>query len=335
MTKGILPELPSNVCQHDIYKTAQISEFNFWEKFRSLFFQFKNKGAFDINHYFFTPTKLNSYLIKNFLTSKKTKTVQTVASLRSDLWSDEDMRKIIFADLVITYSDYAKNKLNSLGFKNVKKVSPGIDLEKYRYQEKYARLMQEENILPTDFVINFTGEYVRLGATDLVIDSFIEISKKIPEAKLAMAVRIKNKKDAQKKEEVVTKLKKNNLLEKVSFHNGKKYSMNEFYNLCDISLFPVQNMHGKFDVPLAVIEAMACEKPVILTNLEILKELGSNDNSVIIEKDNLEQLVGAIFDLYQDKEKRNLIGKNARKFCEENFDIKQITKKYEELYEQL
>lgn len=333
MTKNILLDLPLNIKQHPIYTTSEIYQFNFLQKLRALLFQFKTKGQFDINHYFFTPTKLNSFLIRNFLKSKNTKTVQTIASLRDDLWSPDDIKNLMFADLIITYSDYAKNKLNALGFKNVKRVYPGIDLEKYQPQEKNLALMQEKGISPTDFVINFTGEYVRLGAIDLVIDSFIEISKKIPEAKLTLAVRIKNEKDAQKKEGVMEKIRKNNLLEKVSFFDNGSYAMPEVYNLCDISLFPVQNMHGKFDIPLAVVETMACGKPVILTDLEILKELGNNNNSVIIEKDNQKQLTDVIFDLYQNKEKRNQLGKNARKFCQENFDIKKIAGIYQKIYE--
>jgi len=335
MTKGILPELSANVHQHPIYTTSEIRDFNFSQKLRALLFQFKTKGQFDINHYFFTPTKLNSFLIKYFLKSKKTKTIQTIASLRDDLWSTKDIKNLMFADLIITYSDYAKNKLNSLGFKNVKRVYPGIDLEKYQPQEKNLKLMQEKNISPTDFIINFSGEYVRLGAIDLVIDSFIEISKKIPEAKLSLAVRIKNEKDAQRKEDIMEKIRKNNLLEKVSFFDNGKYAMPEVYNLCDISIFPVQNMHGKFDIPLAVIEAMACEKPVILTDLEILKELGNHDNSVIIEKDNQKQLTDTIFDLYQNKEKIKNLGKNARKYAQENFDIKKISGIYEKIYKEI
>ncbi|MFZ2976055.1 MAG: glycosyltransferase family 4 protein [Candidatus Moraniibacteriota bacterium] len=335
MGKNDLSDLPENVRLHKVYTTSEIYQFNFLQKLRALLFQFKTKGQFDINHYFFTPTKLNSFLIKYFLKSKKTKTVQTIASLRDDLWSSDDIKKLMFADLIITYSDYAKNKLGLLGFQNVKRVYPGIDLKKYQPQEKNLELMQKNNISKDDFVINFSGEYVRLGAIDLIIDSFIEISKKIPEAKLALAVRIKNEKDAQKKEAVMEKIKKNNLLEKVSFFDDGKYNILEVYNLCDISLFPVQNMHGKFDIPLAVIEAMACEKPVIFSDLEILKELGKNDNSVIIEKDNQKQLTNAIFDLYQDKEKRERLGKNARKYVQENFDIQKIAGIYEEIYKTL
>ena len=336
MGKNDLPELPKNVRLHKIYTTSEIRDFNFFQKIRSLFFQFKTKGQFDINHYFFTPTKLNSFLIKNFLKSAKTKTVQTIAALREDLWSDEDIKKLIFADLVITYSNYAKNKLGSLGFKNVKRIYPGIDLEKYKFQQKNPALLKKYNLKNSDFIINFTGEYVRLGAMDRVIESFIEISKKIPEARLFLAVRIKNEKDAQKKKGIIEKIKQASISEKVSFYEkDEEFSMNDVYNICDISLFPVENMYGKFDIPLAVIEAMACEKPLILTDLEILKELGNQNNAVVIKKDDNHSLTNAILDLYQNKEKREQLGKNARKFCEENFDVKNIAEVYQENYEKI
>ena len=131
MTRGHLPELSKRVVQNEVY-TSSRNDITFSQKWRSLFFQFIMRNQFDVAHYFFTPTKLNSFLIKNFLSSKKTKIIQTVATLREDLYSDSEIKKMMFGDLILTYSDYAAQKLNSLGFKNVKRVYPGIDLEKYQ-----------------------------------------------------------------------------------------------------------------------------------------------------------------------------------------------------------
>jgi glycosyltransferase involved in cell wall biosynthesis len=342
LTKGILPELGKNIVQHPIYTSSQ-NDFTFSQKLRSLFFQWQNRNAFAVAHHFFTPAKLNSFFLKNFLKSKKTKTIQTVATLREDLYSGQDITKLMFGDLIVTYSDYAKDKLNALGFGNVKRVSPGIDLEKYQPHEKNQILLDKYGFNRNDFIINFTGEYARLGVIDDVIGSFISISEKIPSAKLHLAVRIKNSRDYVKKEEVKNKLKENNLLNRVAFYDeynydgedDKKLSMADTYNLCDISLFPVQNMRGKFDVPLAVVEAMACEKPVILSNLPILAELSNGQNSAIIEKGDQAQLVSAIYDLYGSPEKRASIGREARKFVEEKFDIKKIAEIYKEIYEKL
>lgn len=337
MTKSgeTLPNLPENVFPHHVYTTSEIADFTFSQKLRSILFQFFWKGKFDVTHYFFTPTKLNSFVIKNFLTSSKTKTIQTVATLREDLWSDEDLKNLLFADMLITYSNYSKEKLEKLGFENVRRIYPGIDLDEYKLQEKNPELLKKANLKNDDFVINFTGEYTRLGAIDSIIESFIEISKKIPTAKLSLAVRIKNERDAKKKKEIIEKLKLADILDKVSFYDNGSYKMSEIYNLSDISLFPVKNMSGKFDIPLAVVEAMSCEKPIVLSNLPILKELGNNENSVIINEVEVEEIIEAILDLYNNPEKRKNLGKNARKFVEENFDIKKIARTYEEIYKNI
>ena len=83
------------------------------------------------------------------------------------------MKKIIHADFIITYSDYAKEKLEKMGFKNIKRIYPGIDIEKYSPAPKNPELMKKFETSEDDFVINYTGEYVRLGDMDDIVDTFI------------------------------------------------------------------------------------------------------------------------------------------------------------------
>jgi len=331
LTNGILSDLPKNVRQKSIYTS---NKFSYLQKIRLIKNLRKLRNDFDILHFLFTPTKQNSFLIKNFINFKarKFRTIQTVATLREDLYSDAEIKDMLFGDLIITYSDQAKNKLADLGFKNVKRVYPGIDLDLYRNKGKNPEYLKKHGLTSSDFIINFSGEYVRNGAMDIVLQSFMEVSQIIPEARLSLALRIKNEADAKKKKEVIEILKKNNLLEKIAFHDDAKYDIFELYNMCDISIFPVLDMHGKFDVPLAVIETMACEKPVIISDIPILREFAKDDNSVRIEKDSVQKLNEAILDLYRNPEKRVLLGQNARKFAEENFDIKKISQIYSEIY---
>lgn len=333
-TGEILSELPQNALQHGVYTTSEIAEFNLEQKLRSLFFQFRQRGKFDINHYFFTPTTLNSFLIKNFLTSSKTKTIQTVATLREDIWSDQDLKKLLYADLIITYSDYAKNKLIGLGFENVKRIYPGIDLVKYKSQTKDEETLRRFGIQNDEIIITHQGEYVRLGATDNIVNSLPEIFKQIPNAKFVFANRVKNEKDARKKEEVIEKLKEFGILDKVVFTDTFS-DMPKIYNMSDIVIFPVGDMKGKFDVPLVVIEAMACEKPVIISDLPVLREFATPENSVIIETGNNEQMISEIVRLSKDKELCHKIGKVARTFTEENFDITKVAQNYENIYKEL
>jgi glycosyltransferase involved in cell wall biosynthesis len=332
LTHGILSGLPENILQKPIY---QSNHFGLWQKLQLLLNLKKLKKEFDILHFLFTPTKFNSFWLKKLVKNSSARNIQTVATLREDLYSDEEIKSLLFGDWIITYSDYAKNKLNQLGFHNIERIYPGIDLAEYRKKEKDAGLMQKYGFNDDDFIINFTGEYSRLGAIDDVIAAFAEIAPKIPQAKLSLAVRIKNSADRNKKEEIRENLKKLNLLDRVAFHDDGTYLMPDIYNLCDLSIFPVQNMQGKFDIPLAVIEAMACEKPVILSDLPILKEIAKDGNSVIIRKGDVEQLAEKILELYNSQDMRLQLGLTARKFAQENFDIQKIAQQYQALYQKI
>ena len=330
LTKGRLEELPSRIEQKPIYTSNHL---DIWQKLRILkVTSFKNKV--DIIHFMLTPAKLNAFGFKTFLKSRRAKTIQTIATLREDLFSASDFKKILFANHIITYSDYAKNKLNALGFSNITRIYPGIDLEKYVFQTKDLPAMELFKISENDFVITYPGEYTRLGATDEIVASLPTLFEKIPNAKFVFACRVKNEKDALKKAEVVTKLKEKGILEKVIFTDTFT-DMPKLYNLSDIVVFPVHDMKGKFDVPLAVIEAMACEKPVIISDLPILQEFATKENSVIIKTGETSSLIAACEKLQQNPEQAISIGKSAREYVEKNFNINDVAKKYAEVYEQL
>lgn len=332
LTNGILSDLPENIKQLPIYHS---NNFNLWQKFQLLLKLKKLTREFDVLHYLFTPTKFNSFWLKNSAKDSSARTIQTVATLREDLYAEEEIKSLFFGDWIVTYSDYAKNKLHQLGLTNVERIYPGIDLIQYQKKGKNPELMRKYNFTPDDFIINFTGEYSRLQAIDDVVTAFAEIIPQIPRAKLSLAVRIKNCQDQAKKRDVQERLKNLNLLDRVAFHDDGHYLMPDIYNLCDLSLFPVRTMQGKFDIPLAVIEAMACEKPVILSDLPILSEIAKAENSVIIKAGDVQLLVEKILDLHDSPEKRLQLGQAARKFTEINFDIQKIGQKYQALYQKI
>lgn len=342
LTNGFLSDMPSHIHQKPIYTSSKLTHLQRVRllKLRGLL----AKNNFDILHYMLTPSRLNSFSFKTFIKNKRAKTIQTIATLREDLLKDKDFKKILFADLIITYSDYAKNKLNSLGYNNVKRVYPGIDLKLYSPAAKDKEIQKMLGVSDEDFVIQYAGEYARLGATDdlvkLVVNYGGEFRKR--KIKLCFPGRMKGKEDYDKKKEVKKILQNKSMLDVVRFADEMKKDgtpgadfMKRRYNTSDVVIFPVQNMEGKFDIPLVVPEAMACEKPVILSDLPILSELSNGQNSVIIPRGDISALKNAILDLYENPEKRKQIGSEARKFVEERFDIKKIAEIYGKIYEKL
>jgi glycosyltransferase involved in cell wall biosynthesis len=337
LTHGKVTDLPGNVVQHQIYSS---SKWNWPQKVQAYLFLLKEfflKGGkdYDIFHSFFTPTKLNVFALKLCLRNKKLKTIQTLATLRDDLYSDEHLRKIIHADLIITYSDYAKEKLEKTGFSGVKRIYPGIDIDLYSPAPKSSELMVKYKTKASDFVINYTGEYLRLGDMDDVVSVFSDLAKENKNFKLHLAVRVKNQADARKKEEVKKELEKAGVLNQVAFIDDGGYTMEQIYNLCDVSIFPARTMAGKFDIPLVVPEAMACGKPIIASSLPRLRYFLNNDNSSLITPGDRQALKDNILYLHSNSEARRELGEKGIQFVRENFDIKKIVKEYEEVYKNI
>lgn len=334
LTSGILPNLPQNIVQENIYNS---NRFNLSQKIKLFKFLRKNRNNFDIIHYLFTPTKQNSFFIKNFAKPTKGKTIQTIATLREDLYSEKDLKKIIFADATIVYSDYSKRRLEDLGLKNTQRIYPGIDLELYSPASKDEKIMEKFGIKPGDFVVTYHGEFTRLGGIDKLVSVIIQNSNALKKGniKIILACRVKNNKDENKRKEIDKIIKNNDLKNCLILTDRTFATMEKIYNLADVATFPVESMKGKFDVPLVVIEAMACEKIVIISDLPIFEEFANDQNSVKIETGNMEKFFQVVLDVKKNPAQYSEIKKNARKFVEENFDIKKTAEKYQAVYKRL
>jgi len=199
---------------------------------------------------------------------------------------------------------------------------------------KHLALLNQLKLEQNDFIITYPGEFTRLGAIDDIINMALQYSGILTEKKIKiiLACRVKNKQDFEKREKIRDLLKKKNLTGQVILPDTFE-TMEKVYNSSDVVIFPVRDMKGKFDVPLAVIEAMACAKPVIISDLPILAEFASSNNACIIKPGDPELLWTEIIKLYESQSLRDQIGAQARKFVEENFDIRKIAEIYSKIYE--
>lgn len=103
------------------------------------------------------------------------------------------------------------------------------------------------------------------------------------------------------------------------------------YNACDIYVLPsyVEGM------PLSVMEAMACGKPVIASNVGDTPVLIKNNvNGFLIPPGQADILADKIIDLSKDLEKMRSMGRRNAKIIEQyNWD--EVTRQYQALYNQV
>jgi glycosyltransferase involved in cell wall biosynthesis len=85
-----------------------------------------------------------------------------------------------------------------------------------------------------------------------------------------------------------------------------------------------------------VLEAMACGKPVVGTNIDGTPEMVADGmTGLLVPAGDAERMAAAIGTLAEDKDKRLAMGIEARKRVEKEFDIKAHVKKTECLYTRL
>ena len=84
-------------------------------------------------------------------------------------------------------------------------------------------------------------------------------------------------------------------------------------------VFLLKSLSESFGV--AAIEAMACYKPVIASNVSgFLEVIEDGVSGIIVDKDNIEQYADTMVSLFFDKEKREFLGKNGRLRVEKYYD---------------
>ncbi|MGB5018475.1 MAG: glycosyltransferase family 4 protein, partial [Candidatus Moraniibacteriota bacterium] len=164
----------------------------------------------------------------------------------------------------------------------------------------------------------------------------IEYYRNNPDSNMTFvfACRVKHDDDALKKNEIKRRFERAGILHHIRFTDTYT-DMPTLYSIADVVVFPVNDMRGKFDVPLVIIEAYACGKAVILSDLPIFGEFSGNDFCVTIPRGDTVALSEKLSYLKENKEVRDTLGRNARTFVEQNFDLEKTVEEYESLYESL
>jgi glycosyltransferase involved in cell wall biosynthesis len=85
----------------------------------------------------------------------------------------------------------------------------------------------------------------------------------------------------------------------------------------------------------AILESMAAGVPVIANDVGGNIELMGNERGILIPPDDEAELASALLRMAAERAPREAMGRNARRFAQENFTIEQMSKRYDDLYIEL
>ena len=214
--------------------------------------------------------------------------------------------------------DLVKQSPLTKHFQNVHIIPLGIDLDFFNNKIKKEEARQKFNIPDTDIVLFLRAQKAFKGTNYIV-----EAMKKLK---------------TNRKITILTCDEKNRLDElKDKYNIVDMGRMNDkellyAYNACDIFLMPsIGETFG-----LMAIEAMACEKPVIVFNNTALPDVTfAPECGVLAENKNSDKLKEAIEYLINNDKEREKRGKLGRKLCEEHYSIEKYNIRLINLYKDI
>ncbi|MEM2002644.1 MAG: glycosyltransferase, partial [Candidatus Methanomethylicaceae archaeon] len=129
------------------------------------------------------------------------------------------------------------------------------------------------------------------------------------------------------------RVKQNGLNDVVHFVGVRPHSeMPSWMNAADLLALP---SHGE-GLPNAIVEAMACGIPVVVTNVGGIPEVvEDNKSGFLIEKGDIDSLTAVIEDLLKDEEKRKEMGAYGRSVIEQSFSWQKSAKALRGLYDEI
>lgn len=162
----------------------------------------------------------------------------------------------------------------------------------------------------------------RKGTYDL-LDAIPKILEKVPDAKFFLG----GDGDIEKCKKICSN---KGIVENVSFLGWvSEIDREKYFKLCSTYILPSYNE----GMPMSVLEAMSWECSVITTPVGGIPQVISNEiNGVLINPGNAYEIAGAIVCILTDRDKKEGLGKNARKTVKNRFSIDTWHKQLLEIY---
>lgn len=225
------------------------------------------------------------------------------------------------ADKILSTSKVMAIETNKYIDKDIEVTPFGVDLNRFvPFNNKY----EDKDEIVIGSIKTLEAKY----GMEYLLRGFAKVQHKYPDKKLKLEIAGKG----SQKEFLETLAKELGVEEKVKFLgflNGDEVI--EAFNRFDIAVFPSTLDSESFGV--AAVEAQACGTPVIVSNVGGLPEATKpNTSSLLVRKNNSGDIAEALEKLILDKDLRITMGKNGRKFVEDNFNIEDNFNKVDEIY---
>ncbi len=237
---------------------------------------------------------------------------------------------ISVSDRIIAVSNQTKKnylRQHNMHGNKITVIPNGVNCEKFNPNIPGDTVREKYNIGNSFLVLLVGGELILKGIP-FALSAINEVKKVIPSAKL-MIVGMNSKNKARIASTIKTL---NNQKDVILVNRIPNEQMALFYAASDIVILP--SFFENF--PVSLLEAMACAKPIVASQVGGIPELVKNyENGMLVESGDLSEWTKAIIYLFQNPSERRRMGEKGRKTVEDKYDWKIIGSAYLKEFENL
>jgi len=226
-------------------------------------------------------------------------------------------------DVLTAHCTAAKEFMNhELGAKReITVINVGVDTQLFRPVQSEIKYLNKG-----EFKILTVARLHRYKGLNYLIEAMKTIREEIPEVHLYIMGKGQEERNLKR---LTDKLQLNSVITFLT-KPIPNYEMPELYSECDIYAQPsIIEPYG-----IAVVEAMACGKPVVGTNVGGMRDTINEETGFLADPGNSEEIEKYIKLLYNE-DTRNRMGISARKRAVEEFDWDRIMDKYMDVFERI
>lgn len=225
------------------------------------------------------------------------------------------------SDFILSTSHSLKNETQKYTGKEIHVIPFGVDTCDFR-PKPINKLFNSSAL-----VIGITKNLEKIYGFEYLIKAFALLKSKYP--KLSLELLIIG--DGTQRKTLEKLCGTNNIINEVTFTGGIPHEkIPEYINMLDIVVFP--SLEESFGV--SILEASACGKPVIASNVGGIPEIIKNDcTGLLIQPKDVSVLVNALEFLIFNSEKRMKMGENGRIHVIANYEWSSSVQKLIDIYE--
>jgi glycosyltransferase involved in cell wall biosynthesis len=217
---------------------------------------------------------------------------------------------------LVVVSEALKSQLVNLGIPETKVsvVMNGVNVEIFskKYDQNSARNFYQIGCGP---IIVFVGSFQPWHGVELLVSSFLRVLKEFPNATLLLIG------DGEGRGRVEQKIIEFDLSDKVKITGRlEQEKIAELLFSSDVAVAPYPLLHGNIvGTPLKLLEYMAAGKAIVASTAPIHEIISDGVNGIRVPPANDEALADGIIRLLSDAELRKTLGTNAQSLAVEKY----------------